>query len=317
MSERAEKPSGALIAVDWGTTSCRAVLLSANGECVGDSLAGPGILAVGDGAFGKTLSTMIAPLRAVAPDAPVILSGMIGSRQGWVEAPYVACPAGLAQVAAKLVQFETELSGSVYLVPGLQTRNAVDVPDVMRGEEAQVFGALALADAHSGLFVLPGTHSKWVVAEVGQLTGFRTFMTGEIFAALRDHTILGRLMKTGLADADAVQTAFADGTRAGAADGGPGALLHRVFAARTLGLFDQIKSEALSEYLSGLLIGAELAEASKGLRGPITIIGNDQLSQRYRSAAATLGLICEIAPSHCAAVGAWQIARAAGVLRRR
>jgi 2-dehydro-3-deoxygalactonokinase len=317
MTDIAAQPFPVLIAVDWGTTSCRAALLANTGDVLASNLVGPGILAIADRAFGPALTTLIESWRGAAAAVPIILSGMIGSRQGWVEAPYVRCPAGLAEVAAKLVRIEATEFGSVYIVPGLETRNGVGVPDVMRGEETQIFGALLQARATDGLFVLPGTHSKWAIVEAARITGFRTFMTGEVFAALKEHTILGRLMKTASAPTDGTRSAFAAGVRAGSAEGEPGALLHRIFAARTLGLFDQIAPDGLPEYLSGLLIGAEIAEVSKGVQEPVTIIGNDQLAERYRAAGATLGLSCSVAPSNCATVGLLQIARAAGVLPKK
>ena len=154
--------------------------------------------------------------------APLILSGMIGSRQGWKEAPYAKCPAGTDDIVKALARIEWgELT--IALVPGLSTEND-GMPDVMRGEETQIFGALALSGNDDGLFLLPGTHSKWAEVSGGRIVSFRTFMTGEVFGALKDHTILGRLMSGSAADADA----FARGVREGASLESAGALLNRV-----------------------------------------------------------------------------------------
>ena len=239
--------------------------------------------------------------------APVILSGMIGSRQGWKEAPYAKCPAGTDDIVKALAQIEWgELN--IALVPGLSTEND-GMPDVMRGEETQIFGALALSGHSDGLFLLPGTHSKWAEVRDGRIVSFRTFMTGEVFGALKDHTILGRLMSGGAADADA----FARGVREGAALESAGALLNRVFATRTYGLMDKLPAAALSDYLSGLLIGAEVAEATRQTTSAITIIASPALAQRYTDALRLLGHDNTLAPQDCVAAGHWRIARAAGL----
>jgi 2-dehydro-3-deoxygalactonokinase len=196
----------------------------------------------------------------------------------------------------------------IALVPGLSTENDA-MPDVMRGEETQIFGALALSGNDSGLFLLPGTHSKWATVQDGRIVSFRTFMTGEVFGALKDHTILGRLMTDG-ADAEG----FARGVREGAALGSAGALLNRVFATRTYGLMDRLAGTALSDYLSGLLIGAEVAEAARQTNAAITIIASAALAQRYTDALRLLGRESVPAPEDCVAAGHWRLARAANLI---
>src|SRR3954468_15819608 len=184
-----------LIGLDWGTTSCRAYLIGADGEVLDRQPDGPGILKIEDGHFGPWLDSMIGGWIATHGPAPVILSGMIGSRQGWKEAPYATCPAGADDIVRALARIEwSELS--IALVPGLSTEND-GMPDVMRGEETQIFGALALSGKSDGLFLLPGTHSKWAHVQDGRIASFRTFVTGEVFGALKEHTILGRLMREG------------------------------------------------------------------------------------------------------------------------
>ncbi|MCC7276080.1 MAG: 2-dehydro-3-deoxygalactonokinase, partial [Alphaproteobacteria bacterium] len=185
--------SPALISVDWGTTSLRAYLLSAAGDVIAASESAQGIMALAGGAFAAALRAVCAGWIAGHGPLPAILSGMIGSRQGWVEAPYVSCPATLQALGDALVALEVPGFGAVRLVPGVTRRDAAGLPDVMRGEECQIFGAVALLGAASGRFLLPGTHSKLVDVEDGRIVAFRTFMTGEVFAALRGHTILGRM----------------------------------------------------------------------------------------------------------------------------
>jgi 2-dehydro-3-deoxygalactonokinase len=184
------------------------------------------------------------------------------------------------------------------------------MPDVMRGEETQILGALALSGSDAGLFLLPGTHSKWAEVQGGRIVSFRTFMTGEVFGALKDHTILGRLMTRGADD----RTAFARGVTEGAALGSAGALLNRCFAPRTYGLMDKLADTALSDYLSGLLIGAEVAEATRQKNSAVTIIASAALARCYTDALGLLGRESALAPQDCVAAGHWGLARAAGLV---
>jgi 2-dehydro-3-deoxygalactonokinase len=299
----------ALIGVDWGTSSFRAFLLDAGGAIL-DRRAGPyGIMSVADGDFAAVISDQVGGWLRESR-VPVLMSGMIGSRQGWLEAPYLTCPVGLADLAAGLVRVPFD-AAEIRLVPGVETATAT-MRDVMRGEETQVFGTLARLGMESGRFLLPGTHSKWVQAEGGTIASFATYMTGEIYAAARAHTILGRLMQ----DGEASGASFARGVREGARAGTPGALLHRLFGVRTAGLFGEISAADLPDYLSGLLIGAEIGDAGRQ-GGPVHIIASDALAERYRSGAAELGLRAETLPSDCILDGYMAIARLAGLVGNR
>lgn len=295
-----------LIGLDWGTTSCRAYLIGGDGVVLDRQLDGPGILKV-EGHFGPWLDSMIGAWIATHGPAPVILSGMIGSRQGWKEVPYATCPADVDDIAKALARIEWA-GLDIALVPGLSCENG-GMPDVMRGEETQILGALEITKTEGGVFLLPGTHSKWAGVTQGWITSFRTFMTGEVFGALKDHTILGRLMREGAADPDA----FARGVRASATLDSAGALLNRLFATRTYGLMNQLPDTALSDYLSGLLIGAEIAEATKHIENAVTIIASAPLARRYTEALNLLGHESSRAPDDCVAAGHWRIARAAGL----
>jgi 2-dehydro-3-deoxygalactonokinase len=294
----------ALIVLDWGTTSLRAYLLGADGAVLERREAPLGILNVKGGDFAGAFRDATRGW----PQAPALASGMIGSRQGWREAAYVDCPAGLDAVARGLA----DAPGAVLkIVPGVGLTDADGVPDVMRGEETQIFGAYGPGD--SGIAVLPGTHSKWALVEGGRIARFATFMTGEAFAALSEHTILGRLFEGREFDT----AAFARGVRhAGLNPRGRGGLLHRLFSTRTLGLFGGVPVSGLRSYLSGLLIGAEIAEAVQWLgRAPrrVTVIGGAALGASYRAALAQRGIAAELAPADAAAPGLWRIARAAGL----
>ena len=240
---------------------------------------------------------------------------MIGSRQGWREVAYVPCPAGLPELAAGLVTVSADGERLVRLVPGLVDAAEADgFPDVMRGEETQIHGALARGGpAGRRCFVLPGTHSKWAWSEAGRIIRFATYMTGEVYDVLARHSILGRLMEGDRHD----PAAFARGlARANAGIGSPpGQLLHELFSARTLGLFAEIPADGLASYLSGLLIGAEIAAALADA-GPIevTILGSSTLGPLYAEAIAAAGAAAVVGDIHASARGLHAIARAAGLI---
>jgi 2-dehydro-3-deoxygalactonokinase len=307
----------ALIGLDWGTTAFRAYRLDATGGVLEAKSAAAGILRVPEGGFEAMFEREIGPWLADAPGLPVIACGMITSRQGWVEVPYRACPAGSAEIAGALMRHETGAGRIVHFVPGLSIVGGDGVPDVMRGEETQIIGAVggAIGDrAGRSLLVLPGTHSKWALVADGRLVWFATFMTGELFAVLKEHSILGRLM-VGEADDE---MAFRRGLAYGQSSGG--GLLKRLFSARTLGLFGELPESSVASYLSGLLIGTELREALdcpelSAADREITIVGASGLSLRYLAAIEHAGLRGHPAADHAGARGLFLIARAAGLIR--
>ena len=298
----------ALIGLDWGTSSFRAALMDESGRVLDRRAAPRGILSVSEGRFDAVLDAEIADWERAHPDIPILASGMISSRQGWVETPYIACPAGAAELAAALVPHRSP-ARLIRFVTGLSVRHDDGVPDVMRGEETQILGAVADGPG-SGVFVLPGTHSKWARIEGGRIVRFRTFMTGEVYAALRSHSILGRLME---GDADDSH-AFRRGLDAGSAPGTAGALLARLFGVRTLGLFDDLPVTGLASYLSGLLLGAEIREALAQAEADLTIVAEPGLAERYRHAFARFGVPVRVAEGDAAARGQFHIARLAGLL---
>ena len=242
-SGSALSPAPAFVSVDWGTSAFRARLTAADGAPLDVVEAEVGAVDLASGAHEAFAETQIGGWTRRFPGLPVVMSGMVGSRQGWVEAPYVPCPAGAAEIAAAMTTLSATRIGRVFVVPGISGRDQRDAPDVMRGEETQILGALAASGRADGLFVLPGTHSKWARVEGGRIVDFATFMTGEIFAALKDHTILGRLMAPATTAASA-NDGFARGLAAAAALERPGDLLHAVFMARTLGLLEELPAPA-------------------------------------------------------------------------
>jgi 2-dehydro-3-deoxygalactonokinase len=287
-----------LVAIDWGTSSLRGARLGEDGQVLEERACERGILTVAAGGFPGVLHEVFGDWLA-QPGALCLMSGMVGSRQGWREAPYCACPAGFADIAAALAWVEPE---RIAIVPGLSCLHG-GVPDVMRGEETQVFGALSLQGRGAGLYVLPGTHSKWVQVQAGRIASFATFMTGEIYALLRRHSILARTMDA--ADGDLDEAAFVQGVQHAR---GIGNLLQAAFSARTLALFDRLTPAAAPSYLSGLLIGEELRTQDLAAGQSVTLIGSETLTQRYALALAVMRVKAESLGALATWQGLWAIA---------
>ena len=297
----------ALVGIDWGTSAARAYRFDAGGQVVERRDLPIGIRHVRDGRFDAALAKLIAGWDVRVPR---IASGMIGSRQGWVEAPYVECPASLTALGDRLVRVPHD---ELAIVPGVVTHDAAGIADVMRGEETQLLGAVGRNERV--LAVLPGTHSKWARVEHGRVVDFTTFMTGELFGVLIDHSMLGRL--AGHEPGRFVRDAFSHGVARGLADG---ELLHDLFGARTLGLTGALRSEEVADWLSGLLIGREVGAARAWAQrsgvdaSHVRVIGADALADRYDLALADAGIVAARGVADAAAHGLWRIALHAGIV---
>ncbi len=272
-----------MIAIDWGTSSFRAYRLNAAAEVLQQRSAALGLLSC-QGRFEAILAEQLQGW----DDGDIIMAGMIGSRNGWREVPYVRCPAGLPDIAAGCIELEAApLPGRrIVIVPGLSDQQGL-TPEVMRGEEVQVLG---LADQLPGdgphTLCLPGTHSKWVQCQRGSVQSLRTAMTGELYALLRKQSLLSALMPAEGEDApDAA--AFERGIQASGAAGG---LSHHLFGVRTLGLFEGLTPAQAPSYLSGLLIGHELRALMPAAADVVHLIGDAALVQRYSAALSLLGM---------------------------
>ncbi len=294
-----------MIALDWGLSALRAFRVAPDGAITAQRSAPAGVLSIAEGAFEATL---VAQLGDWLDDRPVVAAGMIASRQGWVEAPYVACPAGAAELAGAPHRVSTARAGDIWFVPGVQWSDAHAI-DVMRGEEVQIVGALAARGLDDAVLCLPGTHSKWATVARGRITRLRTYMTGELFGVLRQHSILGRLMRDDADDDGAFDRGVARASE-------PGGLAHHLFSARTAGLFGQIAEPSLAAYLSGLVIGDEVAQvvATVPRAAPLLLVGAAALCGRYARALARHGLAATILPESAAAIGIHRIAATAGLL---
>lgn len=269
-----------MIVVDWGTTHLRAYRLRASGDVEAGRSLPSGIMSIAAGGFANALEEAIEDWNELA-DGPILMSGMIGSRQGWLEVPYVECPAGLYELAAGVRPVPSAKARPVFVCPGLICRDADNVADVMRGEEVQIFGALSsISTTQPAAVCLPGTHSKHALVRSGRIERFLTHMTGEVFALLRDHSILGRLTAERRPSLDA----FDDGLRRSRQAAG---LLHHVFGVRTRVLTNQLDAAHLMDYLSGILIGHELI--SSPLQPPVLIVGDPALCELYQRAFAHFG----------------------------
>jgi 2-dehydro-3-deoxygalactonokinase len=275
----------AMIAVDWGTTNRRAWALGRDGKVLAERSDGEGLLGVKQGQFQRSFSDFAAPWIDSGERLPVLMCGMVGSKLGWVEAPYIEAPADLATLTRHLHPVPFEGNARIAIVPGVSCLER-GVPDVMRGEECQVLAVLAERRVRDATLLLPGTHSKWVRVEDAKLSAFRTYMTGELYNALTASGTLAQLMEKGDADGPAFERGLKQ-----ARDEGSGALTHLLFGVRTLGLFARMPRASLASYLSGLLIGAELMDALEWSGAKrVIVVGSPKLLENYRRAAQLFGL---------------------------
>lgn len=296
----------ALIALDWGTSNLRASLLDRQGQALQQRQSSAGVMAVPEGEFEQALRALCGDW-IERHDVPLVASGMIGSRQGWREAPYVDCPASAKQAVAQRVTVRLTLGRSLHILPGLRVQADDGEWDVMRGEETQLWGADLPAGACA---VLPGTHSKWAwTGDGGEIRTFRTYMTGELYALCTQHGILGRLMEFGHdSPAD-----FEAGVRR--ALHAPAQATNLLFAARTAGLLGRVPAAGLPDFLSGMLVGIEIAAARlcAPVQGEVVLIGDEALCRRYQAALQLAGLRGRQAAAAATMRGQWRLARAAGL----
>lgn len=283
------KPQRQMIAIDWGTSSLRGARFGTQGQLLEERQFARGILSIAPSEFPTVFEQCFGDWLQ-DDQALCLLSGMVGSRQGWQEAPYCPCPAGFAELGQHLLWLQPQ---SMAIVPGLSVQHSEGLPanfpivqhDVMRGEEIQIFGALSLTGLQDATVILPGTHSKWAQVAQGRITQFRSFMTGEVYALLSQHSILSRTLPT---DAPWHEDTF---TQAVLLAQRTPSVLSSIFATRPLALFDTLPTDQHPSFLSGLLIGEELRAMQTHSRNALLLVGNATLTSRYQCALQALGLV--------------------------
>ena len=286
--------SAAFIGIDWGTTHRRAALIGANGALLAERADGEGALAC-KGRFAASLEALVAGWPGADPTLPVVMAGMVGAAIGWQAVAYLEADTPLAALGRHLAPVDETPPGRRWsIVPGYCLRGEGGAVDVMRGEETQLFGALQLLgpEAADGCYVLPGTHSKWVRLQGGRITELRTYMTGELFALLRQHGTLASAMQAADAGQDAGlrHDSVADDPHFlhGVADAATHPVLtHALFGARARVVTGALAPGAATAYVSGLLIGAEWADAQRQASHdePVRVIGEPALAALHAACA--------------------------------
>ncbi|WP_418592734.1 2-dehydro-3-deoxygalactonokinase [Ponticoccus sp. (in: a-proteobacteria)] len=268
----------AWIAADWGTSHLRVWLMDAEDRVIRRLTSDRGMGGLAPDAFESALLDLVGDTLGEGV-TDVLICGMAGARQGWAEVPYAKVPCPAPTAAMKILTADPRLS--VRILPGL---SQAQPPDVMRGEETQIGGFLALERGFDGVLCLPGTHCKWAHVSASEIVSFRTFMTGEVFALLTKHSVLRHSTGGDDWDAAAFDAAVSDALSK------PGRLLSDLFTLRANGLLNGTGAGVSRARLSGLLIGAELAAARPYWLGqPVVILGEDALARNYLAALTAQG----------------------------
>lgn len=304
----------AVAAVDWGTTRMRVWLVDDAGKVLVERRGDDGLITAQQKGFSTILEGHLAAMGA--PEAlPIIICGMAGSRQGWLEAPYVTVPSPLDAILAGAAKVPGQRR-DIRIVPGLAQR-ALDAPDVMRGEETQLAGAGLPAKGRQ-LVCMPGTHSKWVLVEDGAVGGFGTWPTGELFSVLAAHSILRHSLGEQPKPVTSDNPFFQDWCRKALAEGGD--VTSRLFSIRAAGLLQDLKPDDAAACLSGLLIGGEIASANRRYganAAPVVLVASGALGTLYTEALGLAGLAVRVVDADEAVrAGLIEAARENGMIGR-
>jgi 2-dehydro-3-deoxygalactonokinase len=271
------------LAIEWTSAAFHAFLFAADGALLRRRQEARGVNHITDGAFETALHEIVGDWAAEADR--IYLSGMITSRNGWIETPYTHAPASLNDITARAIVKHIDGLPPLVFLPGISVRDPL--PDVMRGEELKVFGAMG---PNGGLVALPGPHTKWVAVRDGRIERFATYMSSEIAALIKSNSLVSKLIPAQSADNT---EAFLRGARLAWDRRIGGSILRRIFSARSLVLFDELSPADISDYLSGLMIGAEINEVIEEYSSPdrhVTLIGPPALCQRYSLALLEAGM---------------------------
>ena len=276
-----------IAAVDWGTSHLRIWLLDSSGVVLAERRSDEGLLATGPDGFSAVLERHLLDMGAPAA-TPAIICGMAGSRQGWIEAPYVTVPARLSDVLARAIPVPG-VQRDIRIVPGMAQRS-VDAPDVMRGEETQLAGIANVLATGRHVVCMPGTHSKWVDVENGTVARFGTWLTGELFSVLSKQSILRHAVGDHAAAVSAGNKSFRHWLEQALAS--PGDMTSWLFRIRASTLLLELTPQDAAAALSGLLIGAEIGSAGAAFgwkKGEIALVGSGALSDLYSVALGIAG----------------------------
>jgi 2-dehydro-3-deoxygalactonokinase len=289
------------IAVDWGTTNLRVWAMEHRGV-LAEAVSDDGMGRLDRDGFEPALLRLIGPWLQDGKRTEVVACGMVGSRQGWHEAPYRSVPCAPLEPAALVAAPTRDARISVRLVPGLKQTSPADV---MRGEETQIAGVLALTPGYDGIICLPGTHSKWAHVSAGEVVSFQTFLTGEMFALLSQASVL----RHGMVGDGWDEAAFDEGLSDALSR--PERIGARLFGIRAEGLIAGLSAAAAKARLSGLLIGMELAAARPYWLGQVvTLVGSEGLARSYARALRTQGVEPRMVSGTEAVLAGLQAARA-------
>ncbi|AZT93938.1 2-keto-3-deoxy-galactonokinase [Brevibacterium aurantiacum] len=318
MAKLATPEAPQMIGLDWGTSSLRAFLVGSDGSILAERNGSDGIMAVGpetddlQGDFSRLAHAAIGDWLNEHGPLPILACGMIGSTQGVAEAGYLDLPADLYALGRNLTSVELNI-GELHIVPGLQkTSTEATAPDVIRGEETQLLGLLDAEQVDATTVILPGTHTKWVSCQGQRVTDFSTSMSGEMFGLLSTSSILSRLAEP---TDDFHPDAFDWGLSVGADN--PGGLTSSIFSARTWALDGRLRAEEVNDYLSGMLIGAEVAgqlTTTADPAAPVIVCGSADLTMRYSRALRRQGRQTANADPRAAAIGLFHIAEQSGLV---
>jgi 2-dehydro-3-deoxygalactonokinase len=305
------------IVADWGTSRFRGYLVE-NETILDEVSSEEGVSTLQSGQHRGIFIRRCGHWVEAEPDAPVLLVGMVGSREGWVMAPYAACPAGAEDIARAMIPVDLEHGREAHIVPGLSCEPAPGAYDVMRGEETLVLGA----GVEEGLVCSPGTHPKWIEVRGGRIQRFATYMTGEMYALLREHSMIGR-PATEPEDPKGFDLGLDAASRNSGETGNRHVgLLHLLFGARAAVVSGHMAPNLLGPYLSGLLTGDEINGALSQFDRPasVTILADPPRADLYIHALARHGIAAKVrAPKQALITGLAKIVRhhAQGVAQTR
>jgi 2-dehydro-3-deoxygalactonokinase len=294
-------PPLTLVGLDWGSSNLRAFAFDADGSVISTRSSPHGAMTLSDAnAFEHAFAEIAGDWLAASPQAMCLASGMVGARGAWIEAGYVDVNSDARELSGHVVRIRTRLGRDLFVVPGVKSAE----PDVMRGEETQIVGA----DLDNGTIVLPGTHSKWACVKNGRIAAFRTALTGEMNALLREHSTVGKILSTPpmLEHRDAI----ARGVMRAQTNVD---WLHQLFLFRSQVVTNAQNAAHVSSELSAWLIASEIAQMrAVGFDDTdLYLVASDSLAEWYQTVAAAFGMKCLVqSGAQCAARGLWRIARA-------